>query len=462
MRIEDALSERDVHDFWRNSRYFSRPLLSQSGQTVEVIRRGRYNRDAGPDFRDAVLRLNGTLVQGDIEIHLTARDWYQHGHHADPGYNRVILHLSCDSEPPPDIRSEDGRVIPALVIPLHLFGLHGPGVASAAETASLFDCPLSERSHQQILATIEKAARDRLENRIAALAEQLTELSWDQLLYEQICDALGFAKNRQPFRELARRVPIDLIFNELRLHPPDQACELVTALLFGAAGFLEQAKEGEKWDPAVRSYVGPRRVLWQTLQHALQIQPLPQGSWQFFRLRPQNFPTRRIAALAELVLRFFQAGMLETVLRIVAQKKSAAEAGVELRRFFIISASEFWRTHYHFKAGSANRNEEMANLLGESRAGDLVVNTVLPLLVLYGREAAAGSVANRALEVYLLFPALQENGITRAMRKQLGLSGKRRPKGAFAQQGLIHLHKMYCTPLYCEPCLGLRPQADEH
>ncbi len=457
MRIEDALSERDVHDFWRNSRYFSRPLLSETGQTIEVIRRGRVNHDAGPDFLDAVLRVNGTLVQGDIEIHLLARDWYQHGHDRDPAYNRVILHLSCDTSPVPEIRTEKGSSVPALIIPLHLFGLRGPG--QQATTGELFDCPLGQASREDILATLDTAARERLQNRVAALQERLAELSWDQLFYEEICDTLGYAKNRRPFRELAQRVPVEMIFSELRAFSPEQSGEVVTALLFGAAGLLEPEKEGEVWEAEVRRYVEPRRALWQHLRHALQIQPLPRGSWQLFRLRPQNFPQRRIAALAELVLRFYHAGMLETMIRIFTREQSAAEAGAELRRFFLVPAPEFWRTHYHLHSGRTRATTEIEKLLGESRASDLVVNTVLPLLVLYGREAA-GTIGNRALEVYSVYPALQENAITRKMRRQLGL-GRRRgtENGALIQQGMLHLHKMYCTPLFCEKCLQLRPPA---
>ncbi len=453
------LSEADLHRFWRSSRYLKQALTTEDGRRLEVLRRGRHNRDAGPDFRGAALRLDGRPVLGDVEIHLDARDWLNHGHAGDPAYNGVILHVSLAEFPPlAAIRLENGCEAPQLLIPAEV-------VAQEAAPAAppLLDCALSRESSERIVAVVYHAGDERFRQKAQAFRERLVQQSWDQLLYGGICEALGYSKNQKPFRRLADRVPIDLIFAELRECAPDEAELVASALLLGAAGFLSPPEKTGAIDAEIQRYLEPRRTLWQRLRHVLQIQPLQPEEWSFFRLRPTNFPPRRVAAVSKLVLRFYHAGMIETLAATALQGKTAQEVIAEFRKFFRIPADDFWQHHYDFKSRDGWRSRALGHLVGNARADDLIVNVVLPILDAYARETGQAVLQNRIHEAYNDFPALMENELTRRMRNQLGSAdaGRSFPRGARFQQGLLHLCKNYCRYLYCEQCLDLRRPARE-
>ena len=86
--------EQLLHYVWKHKIFPLKELKTTTGQQVEVIDTGLANTDAGPDFFNAKLKLDGVLWIGNIEIHERSSDWFKHGHHADAGYNSVILHLS--------------------------------------------------------------------------------------------------------------------------------------------------------------------------------------------------------------------------------------------------------------------------------------------------------------------------------------------------------------------------------
>lgn len=457
------ISERELHAFWRSSRYFTRLLLTTSHHQLEIIQRGKYNTDAGPDFKGAVLKIDNKLYRGDVEIHIDARDWYLHGHHDDPAYNNVILHVALDgSTAPARLACENGRAVLQLEVPLREIARSQPARQPAQTRMALPECPLSHKDFSKITVTVFAAGRRRLDEKTDRMRELIQTISWDQLLYRGLCEALGYAKNRKPFLQLARLVPIDLLFNELRHRGAEAPELLLSSMLFGAAGLLKSPAVGHH-DAEVEAYLQPRLELWRHLQHTLQIQPMPEASWQFFRLRPQNFPTRRIAALVELIQKFYGHGMLEVLVGMFLESgKKSSETIKSLRQTFSVPASGYWQQYYDFRSRSTPGNQRQAGaLLGEKTADEMIVNVVLPVMQLFARETANASLANCVAEVYSAFPNLQSNTIIRKMRRQLFESSAgqtKMPTGSEFQQGLIHLHKNYCTPLKCEACLKLAPK----
>ena len=51
------------------------------------------NTDAGPDFFNAKIKIDGTLWVGSVEIHDKSSDWLLHHHDTDKAYDCVILHI---------------------------------------------------------------------------------------------------------------------------------------------------------------------------------------------------------------------------------------------------------------------------------------------------------------------------------------------------------------------------------
>ena len=85
--------EQLLHYVWKHKLFPLSPLTTTWHQAVEVIDPGLHNRNAGPDFFNAKIKLNGTLWVGNVEIHDKASDWYVHGHDKDERYDNVILHV---------------------------------------------------------------------------------------------------------------------------------------------------------------------------------------------------------------------------------------------------------------------------------------------------------------------------------------------------------------------------------
>ena len=86
--------EQLLHYVWKHKLFPLTPLTTTWHQAVEVIDPGLHNRNAGPDFFNAKIKLNGTLWVGNVEIHDKASDWYVHGHDKDERYDNVILHVA--------------------------------------------------------------------------------------------------------------------------------------------------------------------------------------------------------------------------------------------------------------------------------------------------------------------------------------------------------------------------------
>lgn len=412
-------------------------------------------------------------MQGDVELHLEANDWFKHQHHLDLKYNDVILHLALTAVAAPVLlRKENGLTIPQILLPREkVLRLESAGQSTSAS----FDCPLSRTTPEKIHTTVRQVGLLRLLAKAEAFAEQVTSRSWDQAVYRGLAEAMGYDKNQEPFRRLTELLPIDLVFGELRASRDLSPAILLETLLFGAAGFFSGLPSPEKIpDAEIAQFLAPRLARWESLQHTLQIRPLRRESWQFFRLRPSNFPPRRLAGFAALLLKFYRDGLLEHLSAIflatakIPIPKRTKFIIAELLNYFICPAAGFWQTHYDFlpaSKGDDNRDEHVfvpapnyGDLIGRDRALDILVNIVLPALWHYGRQAGDAHLQNLVQEVYGNFPRLQENQITRAMRQQLAQQfpvSRTVATSALTQQGLIHLQKLYCRPLRCEACLGL-------
>src|SRR5581483_12156653 len=79
---------------WQRQAFDKRDLATTDGVHFQVVYPGRCTGEAGPDFREAILALpDGSLLRGDVEIHLHSQGWEQHGHGRDPAYDLVLLHV---------------------------------------------------------------------------------------------------------------------------------------------------------------------------------------------------------------------------------------------------------------------------------------------------------------------------------------------------------------------------------
>lgn len=440
--------ESALHRLWQSGILCGRDLTTLDRRPIQILEYGRHNQDAGPDFLDALLRLDGELVRGDVEIHRNAAEWYLHHHDRDARYNRVVLHVAlgpCSDDFA--TRRSDGTTVPTL--PLDPV-LHASFVSRLPAAASARACLLAGLDPPAILERLERAGEERLTMHAARLLERRRDDSWAQILHAGLLDALGYGKNQPPFRCLAQRLPFAVLSGYIRDLAEEEAISCAEALLFGTAGLLPAG-------PHPESHVRELQHHWQRAQRPLGLEPMAAGAWQFFRLRPANFPTRRIAACARLVVRFRRRELLAVLKGVVTSQPEPLAALAALADLVAVEVEGFWAGHYDFSPDPPRlRLRRRVRLIGQGRSREITVNVLLPALLALARESEDGRLAAAVRTLYRLCPRTPENEITRRMRHQLfgppaGLGGW--PGGGAAwQQGMIQLDQLHCRRAGCDAC----------
>lgn len=474
-----TISERHLAAVWstQGGAILRGPYWTVGNQAVAVIYRGRWDGGPGPDFRDAVLELEGReLLRGDVELHLHAADWQRHGHHADPAYNNVVLHVTLHPPRPNDapIVREDGRAIPTLALQPYL-------------TVSLRELPAAAEPLLPSIPTLSEepcwqAARDlpaltwghildgtgntRFTAKAAAFEAAL--FSYDstlnpsqqpddhaaQVLYAAMLDALGYSQNRAPMQQLATALPLHILEEMVGSHLPQAA--LLEAALVGTAGLLPSQRKPKGLDYEAAEYSAELERLWEMVkpvlrQHYTSRKPPATIEWQFAKVRPANYPPRRLAAAAALLTSYLRPGLLPAM-REIAAHTTAPDLPDALTAAMQVAAPEsFWANHADFGSGLGGAQD----LIGESRAADIALNVLLPFLHSDAYLRDDRPVANKTHLAYNLFPKLAENETTRRMAAEL-LGPRKSERGLLAtarrQQGLIHLYREHCGEQRCTDC----------
>lgn len=465
--------ERSWHQRWSGGAYTGQIFLAFGGYQVQIVDPGRSNADAGPDFVDALIRLDGELIRGDVEIHRHAADWYAHKHHLDPRYNHVIMHAVA-AVPPAGFatRSVNGREIPLAILPSvtasDFYAVNSSGTAQSGYVSANSACALASLNPPVVHKILEQYGRERLSLHAARFAELRQTRQWEEILYSGLLDALGYGKNQISFRRLSERLPYAAVAESWRISPGDPV-KMTEAMLFGAAGFFDDSSPL----PA-KGYLTELQLLWKRVNAQLHITPLPSEIWIFFRLRPYNFPTRRLAAAAALLVRLQRiSGLFGLALMAERYRQEPQRGAAAFEQFALTQSSGYWREHFHLQATAESAPPvHHSSLVGRSRSRELAVNVFLPLLLAYARECGDGRLQTLVLQFYLLFAGSGGNWITRTMQHKISGAAISREEWkalnrlAVLQQGLIELHKMHCQPAPCHRCLtpeasrSLWPQPD--
>jgi hypothetical protein len=416
-------------------------LVDSFGRRLRVVYPGRRWGGAGPDFQGAVLSLeDGSLVRGDVEVHLRAADWETHGHHRDPAYNRTVLHVVLRQAGGPN-RLQDGCTVPVV----ELSGrLAAPLLTLAARLAEQSGEPLELAcldSADQLIRVVERAGLERFFEKAALFESELVALEPADVFYRALLVALGYSANKRACAELGELVPWALV-RRLSLEP--LAEERIRALLLGGAGLLPS----QRGLPGRGEEAGRLERHWHALAPELVRGPLGARLWRLVAVRPENFPTRRLVGGAALLSGWAGLDAPDALLDLILELRQRPSRLA--LHFQAASTSEFWSWHYDFAAPTSGPRRWQ---IGRSRASEIVVNVLLPLGYAIGRVADRAELSAAALLAYHKLPAAAWNRVTRAMAVQLfGAAGIEQCRGAARQQGLLHLFKRWCWERRCETC----------
>ena len=410
--------EQLLHYVWKHKIFPLKELKTTTGQQVEVIDTGLANTDAGPGFFNAKLKLDGVLWIGNIEIHERSSDWFKHGHHADAGYNSVILHIA--SEIDTEISRSNGERIPQiqLICPEAV----RTNYKELLETDSYPPCyriipslpPFTAHSWMTALQM------ERFEQKATLLNERLKRCqgNWEDAFFITLARNFGFGLNGDAFETWAHQLP----FRAVDKHRNDLF--QIEAIFFGQAGILEDSDGDGYYLRLKKEYT--------YLQHKFGLIPMDASLWRFLRLRPANFPHIRIAQLACLYHRAY--GLLSRIME--------TETLQGVRDILKGGTSEYWLTHYTFGGSSPSRPKTLSN----TSLDLLIINTVVTFLYAYGLHKGNRVLCARAGS-FLEELKAENNYITR-MWEQYGMKAS----NAADSQALIQLKKEYCDKKKCLYC----------
>lgn len=449
MRLINNLPESLVVKIWQHLLLNGTELTTERGELLKIIYPGRLNDDRGADFRDAVIAINGGLIKGDIEVHVKSSGWQAHRHHQDQVYNRVILHVVMWHNTKAATNLQNGKGV--RILALHKY-IESPISQwdDRIEPLSTLNMPCfkaPERLTPGIMAEfLDSTGEERFSAKAVKFQADLAQMEASQSLYQGIMGALGYSKNKLPFLELARRLPLHSLESITQGKISDDECLIrQQALLLGAAGLLPSQRQSRHQESDLNDkWIDKLEGLWTSSPHT---KAMSLDAWHLFKVRPNNSPIRRLAAMSYLILRYRGKGIFEGLVNMV-KEVPISQGYHRFEEGLAVTTNGYWASHFDFGLGSWIRNQ---SLLGSRRAADIIVNVLLPFTLAWSQVTSQPELERKALDLYHCYPKLAANSVERHMRNQLGLSSHL-VNSAQRQQGLIHIYNTLCTQGRCHCC----------
>jgi len=413
------MKEDFLHYVWRYKKFNLQNLYTTTGASISILSFGIWNLDAGPDFLEASIKIGNKIWSGHVEIHVHASEWQTHKHHLDRKYDQTILHVVFEED---KVIFTNGSRLPCL----ELKGLIKPKTLRQYFTLrAAFDfipCENMVRTvpSDQKLKWIEKLGIEKLKLKAEHLsvALELVDGDWETLFFQQTAKYMGASKNKDQMLLFACQIPLQII----RRHRDQEL--FLESFFFGQAGMLMRNFMDE--------YPNFLKNEYKFIRQKYELQAVNPQIWNFFRLRPANFPTIRIAQLAALYADFpnpFQELSDSSSIREIEAKLSSV-------------AHEYWDSHYIFDKESAFRIKS----IGRERMHLIIINVLLPMMYLFAVKNQEKGMFTKSFEL-LSSISKERNNLILAYEK-LGFQAN----SALQTQGLLHLYNDYCADKKCSHC----------
>lgn len=415
--------ERLLHYVWKYKLYTATPLITTEGRPVQVIDPGMQNTDAGPDFFNAKIKIDGTLWVGSVEIHDKSSDWLLHHHDTDKAYDCVILHIIGFNDFQP-VRT-NGNPIPQMLLTVPENILRSIDWLLYREAALPCLDHITGIASLHIACWMEALLSERLERKTHDIFLLLDayQTDWNEVFYITLTRNFGFGVNNDAFERLAKSLPLRCIQKQRSSHSQ------IEAMLFGQAGMLEEENDDHYYRLLQREY--------DFLRHKFGLSPMEDFVFKNLRTRPVNFPYLKVAQLAALWVRY------DTLFSAILEARSTGE----IKKYFRIPPSGYWETHYHFRYASPRKEKT----IGENALNILLINTVVPMLFAYGLHNKRPEYCERATRLLESIPPEKNTIVTTFYNAGITV------RHAGDSQALIQLKREYCEKKKCLYCrIGFR------
>ena len=413
------MKEDFLHYLWKFKKFDTLNLKTFNGEEITIINVGQYLELAGPDFFNAQLVIGNQKWAGNVEIHLKSSDWYVHHHERDEAYENLILHVVWEHDI--EIFRSNNTEIPVLELKNYVDSTTIANYQSLMTPKSWVFCEkqLKDIKEFTLKNWQERLFFERLERKSSPIFEllKLTNNDWEAVLFCLLAKNFGLNTNGEIFLKIAQFIPFSIIRKE------SFEVENLEALLLGNAGLLDLEKED--------NYFKDLKFRYFYLLHKYQIEKKLVEPVQFFKHRPDNFPTIRLSQLANL---YYSQQNLFSKISTFNSVKSIYET-------FEISTSNYWENHYQFDKESPKKRKK----LSKSFVDLIVINTLIPFQFAYAKSQ--GKEISEDL-IQLLNEVAPEKNAVLDKFSSFGIESK----NAFETQSLLQLKNEYCNKSRCLEC----------
>ena len=413
------MNEEFLYYLW-TYQLFKPNLITTSGEVINIISTGRRNTDSGPDFFNAMIKIGNTQWAGNVEIHVNSSDWFKHNHQNNPAYDNIILHVVFNDDLP--IQRTSSQLIPTLELKNKFDESILYKYEDFQNSRDSISCHslIHNIKHFDKLSWFDRLMAERLERK-SSEAIKLLEYSRNdflQVFYQWLAKAMGYTANAEAMEMLASSLPIKLLLKH------KNNLMQIEALLFGQSGLLSDTHKDK--------YPLDLRKEHQFLKSKYKLVPMESSVWRFMRMRPSSFPTIRISQLANII--YSSSGLLNKIFE--------TERLQDVTSLLDTSASSYWNNHFRFDAISPGKNKK----LGLLSINIILINTIIPLLFLYGKMKNNFQLQERTIN-WLCEIRPESNSVTRKFLS-IGLEAT----NAMQSQALLQLKNNYCSKKKCLDC----------
>jgi hypothetical protein len=409
------MNEKLLSFIWQQQYFNKFDLKTLDGEPLEVLFPGSLNLNQGPDFLNATIKIGKNVWSGSVELHVITSDWDAHGHCFDKNYKNVVLHVVWRNNMLADNQLPLLELEPR--VPSHLLSKYAAWMMQKTFIPCSNELKLMDsRIVENWFTWVGSIWVDEKQKAVLELVRKCN-FDWEEAFWQSIAKNFGYRVNGDAFAQLAASIPVKI------LHKHHHNLPQLEALLFGQTNLIGNQHSEDYPKMLEKEY--------QFLQSKYRLHPINQPIF-FHRMRPGNFPTIRLAQLAAL---FHQTSPMFA--RVLSMKQLNG-----LKMLLGVTANDYWHYHYRFGETSAYKIKTSGNQLVES----VIINTIIPFLLAYGKSTNNYEFINRAEEWLKKMPP-ESNSITLAFN-ELGIS----VKNAVQAQAMMYNKKYYCKPLRCLDC----------
>jgi Protein of unknown function (DUF2851) len=409
------MTERLLQYIWQFQYFNPANLITEEGESLQVIHPGTLNTNQGPDFTDAKIKIGTTIWAGSIELHIKASDWKNHKHSGDKNYKNVMLHVIWKNDAHLDLSFSTLVLqdkVPKLLLTKYDELMNAGSFIPCEKSIQLINDLTWQSWKERILI-------ERLQTKTEIILNFLQKNNnhWEETFWWLLAKNFGIKQNSIAFEKIAQSVSMNILARHKdQIHQTE-------ALLFGQAGLLDTR--------FTEDYPKLLQKEYHFLKKKYKLQKI-EGSIIFLRMRPSNFPTVRLAQLAMLVNKSMH----------LFSKIKDSTAVKDITELLGVTASDYWHYHYTFDEITAFKKKK----LGEQMIDNILINTVVPILFAYGHYHSENAFKDKALN-WLYQIRAEKNDVTKGFAA-LQIENKT----AFDSQAFIQLKNEYCNKKRCLDC----------